>query len=103
MEIELRIWLDDERPMPKDYDMHIRSASETINLLKEGKVDFISFDHDLGNDEDGTGYDVAKFIEEQAFNKQIEPIGWAVHSANPVGRNNIISSMRNADKFWNKS
>lgn len=97
----MKIWLDDIRPMPDDFDCHCLRADIAINLLKTGIVSEISFDHDLGEPENGTGYDVAKFIEERAYDGTLPfPIGWAIHSSNPVGRRNIEAAMKNAAKYW---
>ena len=96
----MRLWLDDLRPMPFGYDIHVKTAEETIKLLEKGDVVYISFDHDLGEEENGTGYDVAKWIEEAAFNKLIPQLKWKIHSANPVGEKNIKLAMDKADEFW---
>lgn len=94
-----RVWLDDERPIPKEYDLHAKTAQEAIDFLKDGKVSEISFDHDLGETEE-TGYFVAKWIEEQAYFGKLKPVKWRIHSANPSGRERIRMAMLNADKFW---
>lgn len=109
-----RVWLDDERPMPKEYNVHVKSACEAIKMIKEGQVGEISLDHDLGEETTttrwsdrfnrflavGTGYDVAKFLEEGAYTKTVRPIVWNIHSANPVGRDNMEMALKNADKYW---
>lgn len=51
----MRVWLDDERPMPLGFDVHVKTADEAIKLLANGQVKVISLDHDLGENED-TGY-----------------------------------------------
>ena len=96
----MRVWLDDERPMREGFDVHVRTASEAIETLKTGKVSYISLDHDLGPPEAGTGYDVAKWVEQMAFYGALRRLEWDVHSANPVGRKNMSSSMENAERFW---
>lgn len=96
----MRIYLDDMRSMPVGFDVNPKTASECIELLKHGKVDYISFDHDLGPSEAGTGCDVAKWIEEAAFMRTLDRIDWKIHSANPVGRKNIESAMKSAERFW---
>ena len=98
----MRIWLDDERQMPDGYDLHIKKASVLIKLLSKGRsvVSFISFDHDLGDDKDGTGYSVATYIEEMAQAQRIARIEWKIHSANPVGEKNITAAMESAERFW---
>lgn len=56
---------------------------EAIRLLKSGRVDEISLDHDLGDDRRGTGYDVILWIEEAVVTKGFTPPRVInVHSAN---------------------
>ena len=97
----MRIWLDDVRPMPEGYDFWAKTAQEAWQTLVNtmDKDLFVSFDHDLG--QYYTGYDLAKMIEHDCFHGLFPyHIGWAIHSANPVGRKNIEQAMGNADKYW---
>ncbi len=99
----IKIWLDDWRPMPADFNLWAKTAAEAISAIDAGGVTHISFDHDLGAEagqREFTGYDVAKHIEEGAANKTIAPMTWAVHSANPSGSQAITMAMRAADRFW---
>lgn len=96
----MKLWLDDVRPMPAGFDVHCYTAQAAINALLDYEVTEISFDHDLGAPEAGTGYDVAKYIEKLAFSGWFQPIKWQIHSANPVGRQNITAAMKNAEKYW---
>ena len=105
----MRIWLDDIRPMPEGYDIWVKDAYSAIDLLFSGNITHISFDHDLGLhdnklelDMDNTGYTVANTIEEMAASGNLHRITWDVHSANPVGRNNIEMAMQSAERFWNE-
>jgi hypothetical protein len=95
----MRVWLDDVRPMPKDYDVWVKTAIDLINLVKQGKVTHISFDHDLGEGEE-TGYYAAIYIELAARYNQLNPISWEVHSANPDGAKRINYAMTNAQRAW---
>lgn len=97
----IAIWLDDLRPMPEKFDVHVKTAKEAIDLLKKGNVSRISFDHDLGEGA-GDGYQVAMFILEQAFLAEIPRLEWQVHSMNVVGKDNITHAMRQADKCWDE-
>jgi hypothetical protein len=95
----MKIYLDDVRDCPKGWLLY-RTAQEVINIISSDckKITHISFDHDLGTED--TGYDVAKFIEYQAFHGNIRTIPqWKVHSSNPVGRRNIQHAMLNAEKY----
>jgi len=88
----LKIYLDDIRKAPEGWTKVI-SAEMAIQLLKTGDVEEISLDHDLGENKK-TGYDVAKWIEKQVLIKGfISPI-ILVHSANPVGRQNIEAAIK---------
>jgi hypothetical protein len=95
----MKVWLDDERPMPPGYDLHVKSASEAIALLARGGVEVISLDHDLG-EERGTGYDVACYIEQAAYSSELAQLEVLVHSANPVGRARIEQAISQAKVFW---
>lgn len=86
--------------MPVEFDVHFKTPSEAIEALERGGVTFISFDHDLGGDL--TGYTVAEWIERAAFSGTLSPLGWTVHSANPVGAENIRRAMKNAERFWDE-
>lgn len=97
----MRLWLDDVRPVPEGYDLWVKTAPEAIALIKEGKITFISFDHDLGPESAGTGYDVACFIEKEAcLGRLLKPISFQVHSANTVGTPKIMAAMVAAQSFW---
>ena len=93
----IKIWLDDERPAPDGWTL-CKTYEECVGLLPIAT--HISFDHDLGGDK--TGYDVAKYIENLAANGLNHKIGWAIHSANPVGRTNIQLAMLNAERYWDE-
>ena len=98
---KISVWLDDERPMPASFDIHVKTPEEAIDLLKQDIVEYISLDHDLGLEpETRNGYMVAKFIEEAAYNGELTPLAWNLHTANSVGRDNMSRALMNADKFW---
>ena len=104
----MKIWLDDLRD-PKRFNKEesewstahwVKTAELAIKLLNEGSVTHISFDHDLGTQADGN--DVAQEIERLVFEGKIAMPIWQVHSANPVGRNEIIAAMRSAERHQNQ-
>lgn len=97
---KIRVWMDDVRSMPATFDEHIRTAPEAIALLESGCVKSISLDHDLGDEKNGTGYDVAVAIERGAHDGTIPPLKVCIHSANPVGRKNMTAAITNAKKYW---
>lgn len=95
----MKLWLDDKRGAPEGW-VRVWSYSQCIRILtlNPHKIDAISFDYDLGDDK--TGYDVACWIEEKAATGTFLRIKWDIHSANPVGRENIERAMRSAERFW---
>lgn len=93
----MRLWLDDVRPAPPGW-VWAHNYAQAATAVKSGKVTFISFDHDLG--EEKSGYDLAVLIEELASQDAIARFGWQVHSANPVGKIRIQVAMKSADKLW---
>jgi hypothetical protein len=100
----MRVWLDDVRPIPaQGFTVHVKTAAEAISLLASGQVEAISLDHDLGPPEAGTGYEVAKYIEEQAYHGKLPKLVWTIHSANTVGRKNMEAALGRAEQFWLQS
>ena len=81
----MKVYLDDERQTPPGWH-RVYWPEEAIELLKTGTVKKISLDHDLGDDEHGTGYDVILWIEEAVFTADFKPPIITVHSANSSAR-----------------
>ncbi len=44
----MKLWLDDERPMPAGYDLWATTVDEAVAVLKTRQVDTLSLDYDLG-------------------------------------------------------
>lgn len=89
----MKIYLDDERETPAGWH-RVYWPEEAIELLKTGKVEEISLDHDLGDDEHGTGYDVVLWIEEAVYTSDFKAPIIKVHSANPSAREKMESGIR---------
>lgn len=78
------LYLDDIRS-PKYRNFYVTQCyQDCIDMIKNNKIEYLSLDHDLG--EEKTGYDVAKFLVQEGI--KIPVIN--IHSANPVGRDNIV-------------
>ena len=105
----MKMYLDDLRTPIDEYDFVVRSYIEAIEIIRiNGMPNFISFDHDLGEDENGnllkTGYDLAKWIVESDLDntyKLPSNFKYKVHSQNPVGKKNIIALLDGYLKFKN--
>lgn len=92
----------------------VRDYHQFVNYItKFGLPDFISFDHDLSYDHyleenqsdieyvklnEKTGYDASKWLVNYCVENELQLPKFYVHSANPVGKQNIISYLENATK-----
>lgn len=98
----MNVYIDDIRDMPEKFDVHFRSYEEALPWIKENwtNINLISFDHDMGMGH-YLGFDTGELMNgHQAIRKLY---AWArdtgqnfvprmiCHSANPVGRANILA------------
>lgn len=96
----MKLFIDDIRMPPDDSWVVARNYDEAIRILDTGIVSEISFDHDLGNSLEKTGYNIVCWIEMKLFTGE-----WAfvpkmsVHSMNPVGRRNIQTVIDQINRF----
>ena len=93
----MKVFLDDERNTPPGFH-RVYWPEEAIELLKTGEVEEISLDHDLGDDDHGTGYDVILWIEEAVFTSGFKPPRIKVHSANTSARQKMELGIKNINK-----
>lgn len=100
----MRIWLDDVRPKPDEYDIWVKTSEEAILYLASESVTEISLDYDLANGD--CGINVLEFIEK--FEHVSETTKFinvyiSIHSQNPEGvrRMNLVldSIIRNRKKL----
>ena len=116
----IKLYLDDIRTCPDGWTL-ARSVAEAKALLLTGDVSHASLDHDLGHgcaggcwDDSGdvvvqlcnagcacgchaTGYDLVKWMAETSMWPLHKPL---VHSANPVGRANMLAVI---DRYFPRS
>lgn len=106
----IKLYLDDVRDLPDESYTLVRSYEEAVSFVHDNEIPpFISFDHDLGVDENDkllpTGYDFAKYLVNMDMNNILmfpENFSFYVHSANPVGKKNIEGYLTNYFEFKNK-
>ena len=98
---QMKVYLDDERTTPEGW-VRVYWPDEAIALLDSGDVTEISLDHDLGDDERGTGYDVVLWIEEQVALHGFAPPAMKVHSANVSARTKMESGIRAIEAMTRK-
>jgi hypothetical protein len=119
-----KLYLDDIRtPKTEGWDI-VRSYEDFVNYIEQNGVpEEVSFDHDLSREhtkyyfENGghdnppdplnvefkekTGYDAAKWLCGYCWTNGIPLPKWNVHSANPVGSDNIKFLLNNFEKKLN--
>lgn len=91
---DYKIYLDDERT-PKGYSWTVVRTFEEFKALiaEKGLPKAMSFDHDLGLDQP-SGYEIAKWlIYDMGYD--LRGVNINVHSANPVGGDNIKRLIEN--------
>lgn len=62
------------------------NVQDVLAELQKGNVTYLSLDHDLGDDETGTGYDVILWIEKEVFLNGFVPPEIKIHTANVSAR-----------------
>ena len=99
------LYLDDERsPTTQRNWKIVRSHDEAVAHVREhGVPGYISFDHDLGDGK--TGYDFVKWLIEmdvEHIHHIPQSFKFNVHSANPVGANNIHQTLTHYLEYRNE-
>ena len=102
------LFLDDDlirhdafRQRTKDMNVevtYIETVEQAIKALTNFKFDIASLDHDLGGqvyvkETEGTGYEVALFIEEKLEEDKL-PNEVIVHSYNPAGAERMVYAIK---------
>jgi hypothetical protein len=119
-----KLYLDDIRtPKTEGWDI-VRNYEDFVNYIEQNGVpEEVSFDHDLSREhtkyyfENGghdnppdplnvefkekTGYDAAKWLCDYCWTNGIPLPKWNIHSANPVGSDNIKFLLNNFEKKLN--
>lgn len=112
----MKLWLDDIRLAPSMEWKRVMTYAEFVEAIEIfGLPEIVSFDHDLGDwtivaqrpvlpdYEEKTGYDCAKWLINYCLCRDIDLPEWRVHSANPVGAENIRALLENYTKFRHSS
>lgn len=87
-----------DKSLESDFDI-VRSYDDFVNYIKtNGLPDFISFDNDLGEDQEGNiapdGYAAAKWLVYKS-GLDLQNLKFNVHSANPVAAEHIKGLLNN--------
>lgn len=88
---EFHLLIDDFRTY--DMDHTARTAQEGRQALLSFPVTHLYMDHDLGEESDTDGYKVIVW----ALERGVCPAHVQMVTSNPVGRDNMIAALENAD------
>lgn len=92
----MKIFVDDIREV-EGFDYIAKNAEDFFDFCKENNVKYIellSLDHDLGDSEALTGYDIVK----QLPNLKLSISKIQFHTANPIGFENMLAYAKNLKK-----
>ena len=97
----MKLWLDDIRPAPPEYDYSAGSVNAAKMMIESAEdlgepIEVLDLDHDLG-DNAWDGGDGIKLIDWLIERETFYPI--KLHTANPVGRANM---QRTIERYWPK-
>ena len=97
----MKLWLDDTRPLPPDFDFHARSVESAQMMILSAEelgdpIELLSLDHDLGfyAKYGGDGIKLLDWLVERETFYPVE-----LHTANPVGKENM---QRLINRYWPK-
>ena len=96
----MRVFLDDLRTTPEGW-VRAYWPEEVIELILFDEVEEISLDHDLGDDEHGTGYDVITWLEEAIHTGGLQYFKVPkiyVHSANSSARDKMLAGIDSIER-----
>lgn len=113
--MKLNIFLDDERTptyiekelgifFPNNWKI-VRNYTDFKNIIDENiyDVELISFDHDIASFIDGveyTGKTAVDYLINKCIDNNIELPNWYIHTNNPSGELNIMSSLKTYYKYF---
>lgn len=89
------------RNSPDDSWRIVKTSKQMIKLLLENNVDVISLDHDLGDEINGTGYDVIEWIEMMVYTMEYIPPKIFIHTSNPPARKRMEQALRAIERKVN--
>lgn len=96
------IYLKEDWIILKNHDEFIKF------VIKNGMPKLISFDHDLGDEhyikpppyKEKTGFETLKWVCNYAINNNVKLSKMLFHSANVIGRKNMITYYINFKKYY---
>jgi len=85
----MNLWIDDDKPAPEGWAV-AKSYGAAVDLLRRFTYDTIAIDHDLGDDDSPTGYDILCMMERGDLPR---PKAICVISWNAVGAKRMLAAL----------
>lgn len=93
----MKLWLDDTRAEPDGW-VRCYWPDEMYERISSEEVTHISLDHDLGDDERGTGYEVLLWLESQVVLFGLTPPIVYIHTANVAARARMHAALASVER-----
>jgi hypothetical protein len=98
----MNIFLDDRQEAPKGW-VRCFWPEEVITLLKQGVVEKLSLDYNLGDSVKGTGYEVLVWLEDAVYKgEQVCPNVIMIHCANDPEYKKMRQAIASISKLTKK-
>jgi len=97
----MKIWFDPSFNAPLDFDAQCKTAKEALELLRTGKVEYLSIGcSDMMKITEALS--LAVIIESLSATGDLPPITWEIHTRPVTRLAAVIEIMRNADCHWHR-
>lgn len=94
----MRVFLDDMRSLPDEYDTLCRTPEDALTAIMTGKVELIGFDNDLGANMEGRH--VFDFLEDQVRTLQVPLPSIEIHTSNPSAGDAMEKGAKNLLRWY---
>ena len=88
----MKLYVDDIRIAPEGW-VQAWNVKQALKFLSAEEVTHLSLDHDLGDADDNTGYDIMKWIELRVYMENFPLPEITFHTANPTGHANMQAAL----------
>lgn len=96
----LRLWIDDTRLAPKDYDIQVKTATDAVIILIENKVSHVSFDYNLESWKKSGEDIIAALIRLGAGGNLVQPFSWSIHCGMYDNAEKLRAAMATLIAMW---
>lgn len=96
----IRLWVDDEREKPPEYDVWAKSYHEALPILETQQVCVVSLDYELGPSGCYTGLDIIQWILDQTLQDKINNMSIYIHTKSIACGLKMHEIRSKIDQYW---